>query len=128
MIVLAPGFQSANAQIPDDTDGRLYRLCKTWGYFKYFSQHKCELKWDTLLNTTVNQVLAANSNEEFNAALMTMFNKVGNNTIPDNQYPLPDTNLNLDNSWIDDPFFHSRSGISWIPFLSTSIPIRRPAL
>jgi len=41
----AIGLQQANAQIPDNTNGRLYRLCKTWGYFKYFSQHKCELKW-----------------------------------------------------------------------------------
>jgi hypothetical protein len=105
LIVLAPGLQPVNAQIPDDTDGRLYRLCKTWGYFKYYSQHKCELKWDTLLNTTVNQVLAANSNEEFNEALMAMFNKVGNNTNLGTQYPEPDTNLNFDDFWIDDPLF-----------------------
>ncbi len=106
LIVLAPGFiLQINAQIPDDTDGRLYRLCKTWGYFKYFNQHKCELKWDTLLNTTVNEVLAANSNEEFNEALMNMFNKVGNNSYSSIQWPMPDTNLNFDNSWIDDPVF-----------------------
>jgi carboxyl-terminal processing protease len=98
-------FQQVNAQIPDDTDGRLYRLCKTWGYFKYFSEHKCELKWDTLLYTTVNQVLAAGNNEEFNTALMTMFNKVGNNSHNNPYHPLPDTNINFDNSWIDDPDF-----------------------
>ena len=103
--LVASVLQQAVAQIPDDTDGRLYRLCKTWGYFKYFSQHKCELEWDTLLYTTVNQVLAADDNEEFNDALMAMFNKVGNNSYLDNQYPQPDTNLNFDNSWIDDPVF-----------------------
>jgi carboxyl-terminal processing protease len=106
MIVLATGFLfQTNAQIPDNTDGRLYRLCKTWGYFKYFNQHKCELKWDTLLNTTVNEVLVANSNEEFNEALMNMFSKAGNNSFPANPGPEPDTNFNFDNSWIDDPVF-----------------------
>ena len=101
----AVGLQQANAQIPDDTDGRLYRLCKTWGYFKYFSQHKCNLKWDTLLNTTINEVLLANNNTDFNNALMNMFNKVGNNSYSATQWPEPDTNLNFNNSWINDPFF-----------------------
>lgn len=101
----AIGLQQANAQIPDNTNGRLYRLCKTWGYFKYFSQHKCELKWDTLLNTTINEVLLANSNADFNTALMHMFNKVGNNSYSANQWPQPDTNINVDNSWINDQYF-----------------------
>ena len=107
MVVLLAtiGLQPANAQIPDDTDGRLYRLCKTWGYYKYFSQHKCEIKWDTLLNTTINEVLLANSNADFNNALMNMFNKVGNNSYPAFQGPEPDTNINFNNSWIDDPVF-----------------------
>ena len=93
------------AQVPDSTNFRLYLLCKTWGYFKYFSQHKCELQWDTLLNTTVNQVLVSDDNEDFNAALMGMFGKVGNNVNSTNPYPWPDTNLNYDNSWIYDPAF-----------------------
>ncbi|MCU0371420.1 MAG: S41 family peptidase [Bacteroidales bacterium] len=108
ILALLFGFTNllpVHSQIPDDTNGRLYRLCKTWGYFKYFSQHKCELKWDTLLNTAVSQVLVANSNEEFNNALMAMFSKVGNNVNPGTQYPWPDTNLNFDDSWINDPVF-----------------------
>jgi len=93
------------AQIPDDTNGRLYRLGKTWGYLKHYSQHRCELKWDTLLHTTVESVLAAGSNEEFNAAMLTMLNKVGNNAYQESQFPYPDTNLNFDDSWIDDAVF-----------------------
>lgn len=105
ILIAAIGHQQVKAQIPDDTDGRLYRLCKTWGYFKYFSQYKCELEWDTLLNTTINDVLLANSNAEFNDALMTMLNKVDNNSFINNPYPEPDTNINVDISWIDDPVF-----------------------
>ncbi len=105
ILISTISLQQANGQIPDDTDGRLYRLCKTWGYFKYFNQHKCELKWDTLLNTTINEVLLATSNSEFNAALMNMFSKVGTNSLPATTYADPDTNINVDNSWIDDPVF-----------------------
>jgi C-terminal processing protease CtpA/Prc len=92
-------------QVPDDVNGRLYMTCKTWGYFKYFSQHKCELKWDTLLNTTVEEVLLAGSNAEFNEAIMAMLNKVGNNSYVPIPSPEPDTNINLNSSWIDDPIF-----------------------
>ena len=105
ILVAVIGIQQADAQIPDDTDGRLYRLCKTWGYFKYFNQHKCELKWDTLLNATIKEVLLATSNAEFNDALMNMFNKVGNNSYLATIYPDPDTNINVNNSWINDPVF-----------------------
>jgi carboxyl-terminal processing protease len=98
-------INQSSVQIPDNTDGRLYRLCKTWGYFKYFNKHKCELKWDTLLNTTVNEVLIATSNEEFNEALMNMFSKVGNNSYNTNPLVDPDTSINFDDSWIDDPAF-----------------------
>lgn len=105
VLLVSIGLQKTNAQIPDNTNGRLYRLCKTWGYFKYFSQHKCELKWDTLLNTTINEVLLANSNADFNTALMHMFNKVGNNSYSPTPCPQPDTNMNVDNSWINDLYF-----------------------
>lgn len=105
ILFTAIGMHQVKAQIPDDTDGRLYHLCKTWGYFKYFNQHKCDVKWDTLLNTTINEVLLANSNTQFNNALMNMFNKVGNNSNPANPGTEPDTNINFNNSWIDDPAF-----------------------
>jgi carboxyl-terminal processing protease len=106
LLLLATVFlQTVEAQIPDDTNGRLYRLCKTWGFFKYFHQKKCTIKWDTLLNTTVNQVLLASSNAEFNDILLGMFNKVGNNSFQANPPAPPDTNFNVDIGWINDPVF-----------------------
>lgn len=92
-------------QIPDDINGRLYRLCKIWGYFKYFHQDKCTLKWDTLLNTTIKQVLLSTNNIDFNNILMVMFNKVGNNSYIANSGLLPDTNINFSNTWIADTVF-----------------------
>ncbi len=92
-------------QIPDDINGRLYHLCKTWGYFKYFNQNKCSIKWDTILNTTIKQVLLSANNADFNNNLMTMFNKVGNNSYVVNSGLQPDTNLNFNNSWIADTTF-----------------------
>jgi hypothetical protein len=38
---------NTSAQVPNDTpDQRLYLLCKTWGYVKYFHQEKCNIQWD----------------------------------------------------------------------------------
>lgn len=93
------------AQIPDDTNGWLYRLCKTWGYVKYYSQQKCGLPWDDLLNTSIGEVLAANSNAEYNDALLKMLNRAGNNAVVQNPPAKPDTNLLVDTGWISDPVF-----------------------
>jgi carboxyl-terminal processing protease len=106
LIVSLLFFHQLHSQIPDDTNGRLYRLCKTWGYFKYFSQNKCNIKWDTLLNTTINEVLQTTTNADYNDALMRMFNKVGNNIFISNPGVLPDTNINFNNDWINDPVFN----------------------
>ena len=92
-------------QIPDDLNGRLYRLCKLWGYFKYFNQHKCTVKWDTLLNTTIKQVLLSTNNVDFNSSIMSMFNKVGNNSIVSMPGSQPDTNINFTNTWISDTVY-----------------------
>lgn len=93
------------SQVPNDINGRLYLLCKTWGYLKYFNQKKCSLKWDTLLNTTIKQVLLSTNNTDFNNTLMTMFNKVGNNAHVSNPALKPDTNINFNNAWITDTVF-----------------------
>jgi hypothetical protein len=37
--------------------------------------------------------------------MLTMLNKVGNNAYQESQFPYPDTNLNFDDSWIDDAVF-----------------------
>ena len=100
-LVLIP----ARAQVPDDTNGRLYLLCKTWGYLKYFNQHKCGLPWDELLNETIGQVLAAGSNVDFNAAMLDFLNQAGNNVAVANPVAMPDTNLNFRDDWIRDPVF-----------------------
>jgi len=98
-------LKSSLLNIPDDLNGRLYRLCKVWGYFKYFNQNKCSIKWDTLLNTTIKQVLLSSNNIDFNNSLINMFNKVGNNSYVANPGLLPDTNLNFSNEWIADTVF-----------------------
>lgn len=95
----------ATVNVQDDMNGWLFYLCKSWGYFKYFSQHKCDIKWDTLLNTTIKQVLDAQDNQGFNEALMTMFNKAGNNVKVINPVSLPDTNINVEDEWMGTPMF-----------------------
>jgi carboxyl-terminal processing protease len=92
-------------EIPDNLNGRLYYLCKTWGLLKYFSQNNCNLEWDTLLNTTISQVLNSANDTDFNNCLMNMFHKVGNNAYVTNPPAWPDKNLNFDVSWIKDKIF-----------------------
>jgi len=104
-MVLLFSSVSVNAQIPDNTDGRLYRLCKVWGYQKYFSQHGGEYLWDSLLNIAIEKVLIAKNQNEFNKALLSMLNEVPNNVQKEPLGAMPDTNLNLDLNWLDDEYF-----------------------
>ena len=100
--------QQSFAQIPDDTNGRLYLLCKTWGYVQYFSQNKCKVSWDDLLNNTINQVLQSTNNDDFNTAMINMLNQAGDNHSVADQGVLPDTNLLVNTEWIQDPLFSSQ--------------------
>lgn len=98
-------FINVKSQIPDDVNGRLYRLCKVWGYQKYFSQHGGEYKWDSLLNIAIERVLLSKSQTEFNQILLEMLNEVPNNVYKETSFSMPDTNLNLDLNWLSDDYF-----------------------
>ena len=97
---------TAKAQVPaDNTNEQLSLLCKTWGYVKYFNQHRCGVPWDDLLNGSINQIIGSGSNTVFNEVIMDMLNQVGNN-IPLTDYPvMPDTNMLLNTDWTSDPRF-----------------------
>jgi len=116
IILLFIGLQ-VSAQVSSDMNGRLYRLCKVWGYMKYFSQQQCNVKWDTLLRGVVKQTLLTNSNDEFNTILLNrLLNKVGNNVfIANPPGALPDTNINFNDGWIHDSLFSP----AVLDFLST---------
>jgi len=108
MVALAAtlfSFNVCRAQVVDDTNGRLYLLCKTWGYVKYFNQNRCFRYWDTFLLTGINDVLASSNNLEFNSAMMNFLNVVGNNAPVANPPANPDTNLLTQTDWINDPRF-----------------------
>lgn len=99
--------QSKNStlEIPDDVNGHLYYLCKAWGLLKYFSQNNCKLEWDTLLNTTISQVLNSANDSDFNNCLMNMFHKVGNNAYVASPPAWPDKNINFNVFWIKNNIF-----------------------
>ena len=100
-------MQQVPAQVMDNTNGWLYQLGKTWGYVKYFNQNKCGVPWTERLNTTINEILAAKNNNEFNVAIYRFLDLAGNNNPVANPPALPDTNLLVDTNWIDDPVFNS---------------------
>lgn len=98
-------FNVSLAQVADDTNGRLYLFCKTWGYVKYFNQNKCFRVWDQYLPGTINEVLAASSNTEFNDAILRFLNQAGNNTTVQNPPAMPDTNVLFNSEWTHDTRF-----------------------
>src|SRR5580765_8326490 len=92
------------AQVPDDTNGRLWRLCKVWGFAKYYHPNNCEVNWNNLLLTTIDSVIASSSNESFNSALLNMLSAAG--VIPHASDPLVNNNTlnkNAHFEWTEDP-------------------------
>lgn len=106
-LLLFPLFYHCNAQtVPDNTNGRLWRLCKLWGYMKYYHPNTCQVRWDSLLNATIPGVISASSNAGFNNEIMGMLNYLGQ--VPAalaSAPPATDTNLNLNLDWSNDPEF-----------------------
>ncbi|WP_118976892.1 T9SS type A sorting domain-containing protein [Taibaiella koreensis] len=92
--------------VPDNAEGRLWRLCKVWGYLKYYSPRTCQLNWDSLLRVNVPLVKNAATNTEFNDHINDLLQYVGQ--IPTAQTSLPpvsDSNLNLQLGWVEDIVF-----------------------
>jgi len=105
-VALLISVLNTSAQVPDDTpDQRLFLLCKTWGYVKYFHQERCNIQWDNVLNNSINQVLNAATNPEFNKAMFDMLNGIGNHGPITAPGVLPDTNLLVKTDWTRDPRF-----------------------
>ncbi len=105
LLMLSTGSGWAQA-IPDSPEGRLWRLCKVWGYMKFYSPNTCQIKWDSLVNATIPLVQNAASNGEFNDRIMEMLNYVGQ-IPPALATPVPpaDSNLNLQLDWTNDNVF-----------------------
>lgn len=55
LLLLTIGLQSF-AQFPDNTQGRLALLCKTWGFLKYHHTNKCNVDWSALLISKADSV------------------------------------------------------------------------
>lgn len=93
-------------QIPDNTTGRLWGLCKVWGYMKYYHPNTCQVNWDSLILENSTLVAAATTNTQYNTYMMDMLNNLGQispqqATAP----PAADSNLNLQLDWISQSNF-----------------------
>jgi hypothetical protein len=91
------------AQVPDDINGRLYRLAKVWGLAKYYHPENCQVDWSALLTRAVDSVLVSTTNLAFNETLRDMLLAAGN--VPDPGFPLVNTaeiNKNAYFTWIAD--------------------------
>ena len=81
---------------------RLSLLAKAWGVAKYYHSGACRVDYDQLLLDAINASMAATDKNGFNAALQTMLNGFGTNTVANS--PIPDVPQNLlqpiDRSWL----------------------------
>ncbi|OJV51767.1 MAG: hypothetical protein BGO31_11535 [Bacteroidetes bacterium 43-16] len=88
-------------QVPDNTKGRLWGLCKVWGYMKYYHPNTCQVNWDSLIRENVTLVATATSNTDYNTYMINMLNYLGQITPQQATVPPPqDSNLNLQLDWI----------------------------
>jgi len=94
------------AQVPDDINGRLWRLCKVWGFAKYYHENNCGVNWNNVLLTAIDSTLVTTSNVSFNATISELLAAAGQ--IPHATDPLvndADINLNAHFDWMDDLSF-----------------------
>lgn len=93
-------------QIQDNTTGRLWGLCKVWGYMKYYHPNTCQVNWDSLIRENSTLVAAATTNTQYNTYMMDMLNYLGQITPQQaTTPPATDSNLNLQLDWISQSNF-----------------------
>lgn len=93
-------------QIPDNTTGRLWGLCKVWGYMKYYHPKICQTNWDSLVREKIPLVMNAVSNADYNTVLLDMVEELGQLTPAQATTPAAnDSNLNLDTVWMNSEIF-----------------------
>lgn len=85
----------------------LYFLCKIWGAVKYYSQQQCNIQWDELLYETIENVLLAQTHDQFNAVVMEMLLHVGDNEEVESHPSFPNVVLNFDFDWIESDLLSS---------------------
>lgn len=106
LIILVAHIQSTWAQIPDDINGRLWRLAKVWGYTKYFHPNQCHTDWNLLLAHAIDSTLTSTSTASFNAILLEVLQAVGEVPHATGKLVNPaDINFNAQFDWMDDPLF-----------------------
>lgn len=112
--VLFLGFILANsvfAQNPSYQQ-RLYYTCKTWGFVKYFHSKVsvCEVKWDSVLISTLPLIKNSVTKEEFNDVLIKMLRAAGPMEIAATSWKdtlSPELKRNLNFGWMNEPIFRS---------------------
>src|ERR1043166_7461510 len=94
----------AAAQDPVAYGDRLYKLCKVWGFLKYYHSEvsNCRRNWDSVLLATVPLVKNAADDAAFDAALNGMVDAAGTMALPlvPPKELAPGFDINLDFGWI----------------------------
>ncbi len=106
ILILLSTSAHSFSQVPDDVNGRLWRLAKVWGMAKYYHPNNCNADWNAFALEAIDSILVSGSNQSFNSAIEDLLTRSGE-VLPANE-PLihdADTNLNAQFDWIDDSVF-----------------------
>ena len=91
---------------------KLYYACKIWGFAKYYHSgvSSGQVKWDSVLVSTLPLIKNAVTNNDFNDALDNMLLAAGPMAIATTPSPdtlPPELKRNLNFGWIQDPIFRN---------------------
>lgn len=109
-LLLILSFQfTLNSQVSgDDLNGRLYWLCKAWGFVKYHHSavSTCKIDWDSVLVESIRKMNIASNNEDFNTVLTGMLRAAGPMERAGGPIEIPPENaINMDFTWINSEYF-----------------------
>ena len=107
LLVASSFLCQLHSQIPDNSNGRLWRLCKVWGYLKYHHPNKCNITWRDLLLKRIDSVKNSSTNAEFNTILYNMCLEAGIANKPNFPMNTTDSSKNYNIQWFADPYFNS---------------------
>lgn len=98
---------------------RLFYLCKVWGHAKYYHSNIAagNVDWDRKLIDILPAVKRAESNAEFNTALLELLNSAGVHGSTGSLPTIPDSlNNNLDVAWMQHDILNSQiqEGLAFI--------------
>lgn len=103
LMVFTLSSHAANA-LNDTQISRLSLLAKTWSAAKNFHTGTCDINWDQVLITTIEETVGVEDTLSFNLIINHMLDNLGENVISNQMIPVTPIEIRQDinNNWVDN--------------------------